>query len=411
VKNFQPFTTLMHPDDMTYQLARQEQINDLLKNYTAVELRKQLDYMQLKSEVIRDDHNLAPKLLAKALQSMPLRQKSAPSILDSTSGTTGNVLLRQDLEPILTAIFIKEFPAFDAMTKKPSNGLVHVENQITTPANGMSLGGTAISETGTVTYDSAAYNRVSFPIAVFAVGRGVSFKEIAAVRAGGSPYDVHNVEMGMGMIQLAQDVQYFLMQGNASNSGGAGLSTEEGAYNTLGFDGFRGVIGSQGTFSGNNAIQIDIGSLNIYESIQNAAAKARNNGGHPDTLFCSLNFKQALDTEQQGNKRYNDSAAEISPGVNVNTVVYADGVVRIIAIPGTTMGTYTRASDSATVEDAYLLDFSTVYMPWLYSEGWTVLQIPSGVDGVLSERWIVFGMYGLTLIAPAFYAKIRRVAS
>jgi hypothetical protein len=311
----------------------------------------------------------------------------------------------------LYALFVKEFPAFDSIAKAPSNGLTHAATQITTPSNGMALGATVQTELGTVTYDAAAYARQTYPIAVFAVGRGVSFKELAAVRQGGAPYDPHNIEMGMGMVQLAQDVQYIMMQGNASTSGGAGSTTELGAYNANAFDGWRSVIGSQGSYSANNAIQQDIGSYNILESIQLAAAKARNNGGHPGTVYCTINFKQALDIEQQGNKRYNDDLVEIIPGVRVNQVQWVDGLLKIIPIPGTTVGSYTRTSDSATVEDAYVTDDATNTLRWLFSESFTVLQIPSGVDGVLSERWIVFCMFGLEQAAPVFNAKVRRISS
>lgn len=124
-----------------------------------------------------------------------------------------------------------------------------------------------------------------------------------------------------------------------------------------------------------------------------------------------MNFKQALDIEQQGNKRYNDDLVQIIPGVSANQVQWADGQIRIIPIPGTTVGSYTRTSDSATVEDAYLVDDSANTLRWLFSESFTVLQIPSGVDGVLSERWIVFCMFGLEQAAPLFNAKIRRISS
>lgn len=407
--SYQTFTTVMHPDDVTYQMARREQIAELLK-MDVPSLRQQLKYLELR-EPLRDDHNLSPTLMKTLRHSPMVPQSVKAGILDSTSGTTGNVLIRQDLEPTLYTLFVKEFPAFDSITKGPSNGLTHAATQLTSPANGMALGATVQTELGTVTYDAAAYARATFPIAVFAVGRGVSFKELAAVRQGGAPYDPHTIEMGMGMVQLAQDVQFIMLQGNASTSGGAGLATELGAFNVNAFDGFRSVMGSVGTYSGNNAIQVDIGSLNILESIQVGAAKARNNGGHPKTAYCTINFKQALDTEQQGNKRYTDDLVEIIPGVKVNQIQWADGQIRIIPIPGTTVGNYTRTSDNATVEDCYLIDDMTVTLRWLFSESFTVLQIPSGVDGVLSERWIVFCMFGLEQAAPLFNSKIRRISS
>lgn len=408
--SYETFTTVMHPDDVTYQMARRSQIAELLK-MDVPSLRQQLKYLELR-EPLRDDHALSPQLM-RTLKHSPMIPNAvkSTSILDSTGGTTGNVLIRQDLEPTLYTLFVKEFPAFDSIAKGPSNGLTHAATQITSPQNGMALGATVQTELGTVTYDASAFARATFPIAVFAVGRGVSIKELAAVRQGGAAYDPHNIEMGMGMVQLAQDVQFIMMQGNATTSGGAGLATELGAFNANAFDGFRSVTGSVGSYTGNNSIQVDIGSFNILESIQVGAAKARNNGGHPRTLYTTINFKQALDTEQQGNKRYNDDTLEIIPGVKVNQIQWADGQIRIIPIPGTTVGNYTRTSDNATVEDAYLVDDMAVTLRWLFSESFTVLQIPSGVDGVLSERWIVFCMFGMEQAAPLFGAKIRRISS
>lgn len=212
------------------------------------------------------------------------------------------------------------------------------------------------------------------------------------------------------MTRLATDLQYYIFQGNATNSGG--LSTnEQGLYNANGIDGFRGVFGSTGSFSGNNAIQADIASLNILESIQSVAARAANNGGMPSAIFLSMNSKQALDTEQQSNRRYNDDTIEIIPGVRVTQVAFANGNMAVVPVPGNMMGTYNRTSDSALVEDLYVVDESNIKLRWLYSEGFTVLQIPSGVDSQLSDRYIIFALYGLELAAPIFNGKVRRLAS
>ena len=97
-------------------------------------------------------------------------------------------------------VFVKTFPFWERIRKGPANGLVHSATQITSPdtgatGSGYSLGGTVINELGSVTYVSSAYNRVTFPIAVFATGRGVGLKELAAVRAGGAAYDPMRTEM------------------------------------------------------------------------------------------------------------------------------------------------------------------------------------------------------------------------
>ncbi len=71
--------------------------------------------------------------------------------------------------------------------------MVHAANQITSP-DPAALGSTAITELGAVTYTASTYNRVTYPIMVMATGRGVSFKELAAVSQGGAPYDAQKTE-------------------------------------------------------------------------------------------------------------------------------------------------------------------------------------------------------------------------
>lgn len=402
------FTSVADPKDMSYQMRRQAQIDELMK-LTPQQLDRRLQW-QLNSDPIRDDNNVTKGVISDIVNSQSVPAGVKKSILDTTGGTTGNVLIRQDLEPTLYALFVKVFPAFDRLAKGPANGLVHAFNQVTSP-DASALGSTIISELGTVSYVSSSFLRQTAPIAVFATGRGVSIKEIAAVQAGGAPYDPQRTEMANGMTKLATDVQWAIMQGNASTSGGAGSTTELGVYNANAFDGFRSQLGNVGSYTGNNAIVSDIGNLNMLESLQSVSAKAANNGGNPTLAFLGMNAKQALDSEQQNNKRYTDDLTEIIPGVRANQVAWANGNLTIVPVPGSSIGTYTRASDSATVEDIYVLDESTVTLRWLYSESFTVLQIPSGVDGQLSNRHIIFGMFGMEVAAPLFCGKARRLAS
>jgi len=179
------FTAVQHPHDTKYAQDRQRIINENLRTMTEGEMRQQLKHLIHNDAPIRDESQLSQKIIGE-IHSSPIVPSSVKSILDSTSGTTGNVLLRQDLEPVLHSIFLKRFPVFERIQKKPSNGLVHQATRITAPDSG-SLGSTIITETGTVSYTAGTYDKLTFPIAVFATGRGVSFKEIAAVEAGGSP--------------------------------------------------------------------------------------------------------------------------------------------------------------------------------------------------------------------------------
>src|SRR5437667_12643435 len=118
-----------------------------------------------------------------------MNELTRKSILDSTGTTTGGaVLIRQDLEPFLHALYVQAFPAWERIQHGQANGLVHAFNQMTAPDGG-TLGASAISELGTVSYQQTSLARQTANIAVLATGRGVSFKEQAAVAAGGAPYN------------------------------------------------------------------------------------------------------------------------------------------------------------------------------------------------------------------------------
>lgn len=399
-------TKTFAPQDPQYKANRRHILKEL-STQSDTALKEQLDYLASQPAPV-DESGIAETMFHNIRTlNVPQRIKG---ILDSTSGTTGNVLIRQDLEPILHVLFVRQFPLWEAISKGPSNGLVHAYNQITAPDTG-SMGSSLVSELGTVNYDHSTIVRQTTPISVFAQGRGVSFKEEAAVRQGGVDYKPLSIEMSNALVRLSTDIQGQMLQGNFSNSSGQSASTEGGAYNSLGFDGLRGVIGSVGTFSSNNAIQMDVGSLNITESLKLVAAKAANNGGNPDMVVMGMLAKDALDTENMPNQRWNDNFTEIAPGVNVSTINWANGKLKILPVPGNTLGTYNRTSDSALVEDMYVLDTSKIMLRWLYSENMTVLEIPSGVDGQLSSRMISFFMYGLEQAAPLFTGKARRLAS
>lgn len=401
---------LKHPADTAYK-AHRDGMRKELRTLTQNEAAQKLQYELAREhpEVTQSERDLSQKILGE-IRTSPYVPQEAKAILDSTSGTTGSVLIRQDLEPILYQLFVTRFPAWERMTKKPSNGLVHAYNQITQAASGSTLFSTVLaSELANVAFVRSNFVRQTANVAVFATGRGSSFKELAAVRQGGVAYDVLGTELADGMINLATDAQAMLMQGDASNNTGT-AQNEGGSYNTAYFDGWRGVLGSFQTFAGNNAIQVDWAGGTMLESLQNVAAQAANNGGRPSAIFMSMNAKQALDVELQSNKRYTDDLVEIVAGVKCNKIQFADGELIVVPVPGTTIGSYNRA-DGTLVEDSYVIDESKNALVWLYSEGWTVLEIPAGVDTQLSNRYIVFGMYGAEIAAPLFNGKVRRPIS
>ena len=412
------FSQVMHPHDLQYQIARRKMI-DAQAHLSEMQLERQIQYLwnngAVTADTPKDQNDNIWRRMNADMHSAAYIPDSMKAILDSTGGGTsgGSVMIRQDLEVPLYLLFVKKFPFFDALRHGPANGLVHAANQVTAIDN-QALGSSLIStDVGVVNYFASTYNRVTFPIAIFAQGRGVSIREAAAVQAGGSAYNPAQTELGNAMYRLATDIQNQMFMGNASTSAGAGAATELGTYNAAGFDGLRSVLGSVGTYTANNAVQTDIGNLNILETVQFLSGRLANNGGNPDLCVMGMNAKQAFDTEQQGNQRYNTdgNVMQIIPGVNISKFAWANGTIGILPVPGLTLGTYTRTSDNATVEDIYVLDTSTMCVRWLYADNFTVLQIPAGVDGVLSNRWIIFGMFGLEIAAPLFCGKARRLAS
>lgn len=307
-------------------------------------------------------------------------------------------------------MFVKKFPFFEMLAAAQSNGLVHVANQVVaTDSN--AIGATAVTETGSIPYTSGVYNRASYPIMILGTGRGVTFKEMAATVAGGGTVQPLETELKNGIIALARDMQYYMFSGNASNTSSTTPTSEGGVYNSITIDGLRGVTGSVGTFAGNGAIQIDQVALTLTDSIKAAAARLSDNGGTATAAVLTKRAKDALDSENGGNKRYTDNLTDVVAGVRANTIACVDGDLPLMSVPGNTIGSYISPTTSSLVEDVYVLDLDHIVRRWLYSPTFTVLEIPSGVDGVLSSRYLIFIMAGLELAAPNFMAKVRRVAA
>ncbi|OLE94889.1 MAG: hypothetical protein AUI84_07055 [Delftia sp. 13_1_40CM_3_66_6] len=67
---------------------------------TEPELKQLLKNTINNSAPLRDEGNMTSKILGE-MQTSPMVPASVKGILDTTGSTTGNALLRQDLEPIL----------------------------------------------------------------------------------------------------------------------------------------------------------------------------------------------------------------------------------------------------------------------------------------------------------------------
>jgi hypothetical protein len=328
--------------------------------------------------------------IATAMNSDPMIQRA----LDSGGAAA---LIRQDLEPILYELYIRQFPAWERFRKEPSNGLVHAWNQQTGMGDAKFM-----AELGTVTDDQATYVRQTSPIAILATRRGVSIKGQWGTLAGGAGFNPEQLELQAGLRAIAHKMQKTIFQGNSTISSAASDgSDEDGAYDQLGFTGLRQLLKAS-TLTVDPTLAtpedmraaIDVGTINVMQ-----------NAGHTSVIYLEPQAKGQFDTQQDKNVRYLDTRQEAAVGVLANVVNTAFGPLPLFPLAGDSIGEYTKSAK--TVTDMYLLDEDSMSVPYLGSDGPTVLDIPMGVSGQLTRIFIIFGMWGFALKAPNFNTKVR----
>jgi hypothetical protein len=320
-----------------------------------------------------------------------------PNIAKLLDASGGAALIRQDLEPILYALFVKKFPFFERIRKEPANGLVHAFNQ-------QSAFGDAVfqTETGTVTDDSNTYARQTTNVAVLATRRGITLKQQFALTGGGSPFNGLSAELAGGVTAIAQKLQKQVFQGNATVTSGAGATTELGAYDANGFDGLRKLLGS----AAGTAQIATKGTAAYLKTINENVASILNAGGSPSAILCSPTDYAGLVNEVTNLVRYNAPGQSGNVmGLTLGSVVTAAGELPLLSVPGDSIGNYTVSSVDS--RDMYVIDESVWSMPYLGSDSITTLEIPVGVNGSLSRLYIMYCMYGLANKAPQFNGKIR----
>lgn len=319
--------------------------------------------------------------------------------LDSSGATP---MIRQDLEPVLLELFIREFPYWERINKVPANGLVHAYVRWTGYGDAQFM-----SELGTVSDDLATYDRVTTPISVLATRRGVSLKAQFATLQGGAGFNPEAIEMQAGLIALAHKMQKTIFQGNATITGGAGASTENGAYDVNSFTGLRALLN---TANAVNADPLATTPDDIRGKIDDAVTTVMQNAGQTGILYCDPVVKTMFDKQQDKNVRYMDNLLNVAPGVVTNAVNTVFGPLPLAVIKGDSVGSYTNAttfSAATTIGDIYALDERVIEVPYLGTEGPTVLDIPIGISGQLTHLYIIFGMWGLAVKSLDFQNKIR----
>ena len=319
-----------------------------------------------------------------------------PNIAKVLDASGGAALIRQDLEPMLYALFVKRFPFFDRIRKEAANGLVHAYNQQTAYGDAAFM-----TESGTVTDDTNTYARQTTNVAVLATRRGITLKSQFAIQQGGAGFDGLATELSGGVTAIAHKLQKTLFQGNASSSTGT-AGVELGAYDANGFDGLRKVLGTAA--AAGNPITTK-GTSTYTAAINDTVASILNNGGNPSAIILSPTDAAAYQNELTSLIRYPGAGEVGQAGLGFGSVVTPAGALPLLAVPGDSIGSYTVSS--VAVRDMYVVDEDTWSMPYLGSDSITTLEIPVGVAGALTRLYIMFVMYGLAAKAPQFNGKIR----
>jgi len=322
---------------------------------------------------------------------------SDPMLTKALDSSGASALIRQDLEPVLYELYIRLFPAFERWAKEPANGLVHAYDRQTTFGDAQFM-----PELGTVTDDTAAYERATTPITILATRRGVSFKAQYAVPAGGMGFNPEQLEMRAGLRAMAHKLQKTIFQGNATASGGL-TTNEDGAYDTNAFDGLRRTLN---TARAKNVNPEAATPENMRAAINDAMVEALQNAGSPRIIYCDPTVKNQFDTQQDENVMYlGQNLVNVGVGVTANTVNTPNGAIPLFVVPGDSIGEYTYSGNNTS--DLYLIDETIESLPYLGSDGPQVLEIPPGVSGQLTRLFIIFGMWGHATKAVQFSNKVR----
>ena len=330
-----------------------------------------------------------------ALQNRP----EGALVLKAADTGSASALIRQDLEPILYPLFVRNFPAWDRLMKVPANGLVHSWNKITSFGDA-----TFMSELGTVTDDQNVYENATTNIGVLARRVGVSFKSQFAVQQGGAGYNLESEELTGGLRAMAHKLQKTIFQGNSSASGGTATS-EDGLYDANAFTGLRSLLTAKDT-------DIDISDAtfadkdSITMGVNDAVVSPINNGGSPSVVYIRADEHNVWNKQQLEIVRIMDKI-EFIPGIRVNAVATSAGDLPLVPIPGDSIGHYTNSANSKDSADLYAVDEGSISLPYLGSDSIQVLDIPVGVGGQLVHYYILWIMVGLALKTDLWSAKVR----
>lgn len=334
-----------------------------------------------------------------------LQAEVAPDIAKAIDTNGASALIRQDLEPIIYELFVKQFPLWDQIPHEPANGLVHAYNQM------LSFGeADFIGELDSVTDDKGTYHRAFTNVAILATRRGVSLKSQFAVMAGGMNYNPERLELTAGLRAMAKTYQKGILQGNWTDNAGTSAN-ELGAFDEDAFDGLRKTLNTSDAVNVDPATNPDT-TGNIRRAVDAAIVPVSDAGGGDGNLIVWGDTREQVtyDEQQDAKLRILQTAAEqdVNVGVRATFMQTVLGRLPFMGIRGQAVGEYVSSEYGGnTVRDLYILDMDRLSVPYLGSEGPTVLEIPIGVTGQLTHLFVIFFMGGLAIKAPTFMNKVR----
>lgn len=329
----------------------------------------------------------------------------APDVAKAIDTNGVAALIRQDLDPIIYELFVRKFPLVDVIAHEPANGLVHAFNQQ------LSVGeADFIGELDTVTDDKGVYRRAFTNVAILATRRGVSLKSQFAVLAGGAGFNPERLELSGGLLAMAKTFQRAIAQGNWTEPTGTS-NNEDGAYDEDAFDGWRKSFNTADAVNLDPATNPDT-SGSFRRAVDNALVPILDTLDIDDgfSLWGDVREANTFDEQQDDKIRILQLArqAETTVGVRATSVTTNVGAVPFNTVRGRGLTSYVSADYSGnTVRDVYLVNPASMTIPYLGSDGPTVLEIPIGVTGQLSHLFIIFFMAGLAIKAPPANNKIR----
>jgi hypothetical protein len=138
-------------------------------------------------------------------------------------------------------------------------------------------------------------------------------------------------------------------------------------------------------------------------------------GSKPSILWGHPQEKITFDEQQDQNVRLvGPNYVNIGVGATAQAINTIAGQIPFAVVPGTAISSYqytgstiNGVASGSEVRDLYMLDESTITLPYLGSPGPTVLEIPVGISGQLTHLYIVFLMNGLAVKVLPWNNKIR----